>query len=115
MYYMLLWVHFLLITVPSIVINDIKWTPEGLSVQPKVDGNFDLQNVKIKYKCGDEQPDAGSAPDAENNYSNLPHILKIKWQKNLRLLATATNIYGNTATCEADIPDTPGKIDIHGM
>ena len=90
----------------------MKWTPEGLSVQPKVDGNFDLQNVKIKYKCSDGQLDAGSAPDAENNCSNLPHVLNIKWQKNLKLTATATDNHKNTATCEADIPDTPGKIDI---
>ena len=96
----------------SISIDDIKWTPSGLSVKPKVE-NFDLQNVKIKYVCGDEQLDAGSGPNAENpisyNYSNCPHILKIKWQETLTCVrATATDNHGNVATCEADIPNTPG-------
>ena len=119
----------LYITDTSVSIDDIKWTPEGLSIQPKVEGNFDLQNVKIKYKCGDEQLDAGSssadaaestafADDAESTFSFFPnclHVLKITWQETLkRVRATATDDHGNTATCTENIPKTPGKA-IHGM
>ena len=95
-------------TVPSIALTDIKWSPEGLSVQPKVDGNFDHQNLQIKYKwCS-----AGSSTSAGNqsscSFSNQPHVLNIKWQKNIKLTAIATDNYGNTATCTAAIPNTPG-------
>ena len=101
-------------SVPSVSIEDIKWTPGGLSVQTKVE-NFDQQNVKIQYECRGDQVDAGSGITVGNQFhkfSNLPHVLKIKWQETLKYIrVTARDDHGNTATCEAEIPRTPGKMD----
>ena len=101
----------------NIPAENIKWKPSGLSIEPEVE-NFDLHSVNFHYKYSyGEQLDEGGTSDVENptsyNYSNRPHILKIKWQETLkRVIVTATDNYRNTACCEADIPRTPGKINI---
>ena len=96
------------------------WTPRGLSVQPKLD-RFDFpENPTIEYKCGNELLEAASEsaddqtqnlpliePTTSHNYSQRPHVLKIKRQGTLR--ATTTDRNGEAISCGKEIPPYPGK------
>ena len=115
------WFIFLIYFTVLFSIDDMTWTPRGLSVQPKVD-KFDFPEnlLTIEYRCGGELLEAAHG-DAENqtltspliqpttshNYSLRPHVLKIRRQGTLR--ATTTDNNGEPIPCGKEIPPYPGK------
>ena len=114
-------IFFIAFTEPSITIDAITWTHEGLEVQPKIH-NFDQPDlVKIKYECGGEQLAANTDAQKQTVHSHLlsysyldrRHVLKnIKRQGILTATATAKDNQEKTATCEKVLPPYSGKIAI---
>ena len=109
---------------PSISIDDIKWTPEGLYVKPIVNPENLSDEVTIKYECSGKllevhNSDAGSQTDSSplHEVFYIPgeaHVLKkFKFQHPADLKVTATFNSGFTNDTRKQIPVALGKIYNH--
>ena len=109
----------------SLSIEDISWTPRGLSVKPRVDKlDFSDSLVSLEYRCGDEILEAADSVDenpaastplqsiTSHNYSRRPHVLKTKRKGDLT--ATIKGNDGEPIRCVKEIPPYPGKKRVLG-